>query len=229
VTIAVTSSILFVCTANICRSVTGAHLLSQRISSCESTGEILIHSAGTHALPGSLGCDVSLPLAGADPEKHGSTQLDEDMIQRADLVVCAARDHRSVVARLHPKARARTFTMQQAGRIASFLLAEDVLGAAADKASGTPREYPERDHRNAVAALPPPGPARLTWLVAEMDAARGVTPKPESPSGTAGFLGDVDDVVDPHVVGFERHGMVVQQIRECLEPLATLIIDTANH
>jgi hypothetical protein len=133
------------------------------------------------------------------------------------LILTADRGHRNRVAELAPAARNRTFTLLQAARTAAWICADGSVLAIADaRAGGQQIDLEPGDHRAGVPALPPEPLDRLAWLVAEMDAARGIAPIPE---GIAGVW-DADDVPDPHVVGFGIHGDAIERISNAAQTLA---------
>lgn len=104
--------VLFVCTANICRSayasVRAAHLLGD--------SPVQVSSAGTH---GWIDHPVDPPMArelaarGADPTGFRSRRLGAGIVQDADLVLTAETRHRDFIIDEWPMAFRRTFTLQQ--------------------------------------------------------------------------------------------------------------------
>ncbi|WP_183085021.1 arsenate reductase/protein-tyrosine-phosphatase family protein [Mycetocola manganoxydans] len=114
--------ILFVCTGNVCRSpylelVLRNHLAQRHITS------IAVRSAGTEALlhqPVAPPMAAILEQAGITTDTFRSRQLERQMVRSADLILTAERSHRSVVARLHPPALSRIFTLRQAARLLQF-------------------------------------------------------------------------------------------------------------
>jgi protein-tyrosine phosphatase len=54
---------------------------------------------------------------GADPADFSGQDLTADAVSRADLVLCAAREHRSAVVTLVPQALRRTFTLREFARL----------------------------------------------------------------------------------------------------------------
>ena len=76
--------VLYVCTANICRSPLAAGLLRQA-----AVPGVQVASAGTRAVVGAPGCSVP---------SHRSSPLSREAIAWADLVLTAARDHQGAVA-----------------------------------------------------------------------------------------------------------------------------------
>lgn len=106
------SSIIVVCTGNICRSPVAEGALRALISS----PRIEVTSAGTHAVVG----------APAEPEAqeflhrelgattdHRARQLTKAEAEAADLLLTMTAEHRSWIARTAPRAVRRVFTMRE--------------------------------------------------------------------------------------------------------------------
>jgi protein-tyrosine phosphatase len=118
-----TFNILTVCTGNICRSPQTAQLLRAGFLKAKEAGfdghipEIT--SAGTHAMIGHqmppLAAELSL-LYGGDPTGHLARALTVELIDEADLILGLAREHRSAVAKLAPRASRKTFTLREFSR-----------------------------------------------------------------------------------------------------------------
>lgn len=113
--------VLVVCTANHCRSPIAEQLLI--CATDEKFGvrnEWRVESAGTD-IPGPwpLHPSAAAVLAERIPvaPEHFSRQLKPSMIQQADLVLTATRQHRSVVVSTVPAAVGRTFTILQFARL----------------------------------------------------------------------------------------------------------------
>ncbi|MGK9147402.1 low molecular weight phosphatase family protein [Plantibacter flavus] len=149
-------SVLFVCTGNICRSALGAQILSARLTADGVTARgrpIAVSSAGT-----GVGQGLEMPPEvvaqsirfGGSPEGHVPTALDRDLVAGVDLILTATRDHRSVVARLLPRASRITFTIPQFARLTADAPEvtdpwELVAAVAAQRGSVMPPERPEDD------------------------------------------------------------------------------------
>ena len=132
----------------------------------------------------------------AVPE-HASRQVTEAGLRPADLVLALDREHRSSLARILPGSRPKTFTLRQAAVLATHVRDSISVG---ELPLGAP-PMPAADEIN----------ARLRWLVAEMDAARGMGSQPtenDSPEAWHPL-----DVPDPHVIGYQIHTPVVELIR----------------
>jgi protein-tyrosine phosphatase len=118
-------SLLFVCTANVCRSPVAEHLLRQRlVSRRDSDGEAwTAHSAGLERFR--VGVDdctrrAVAPL-GIDLSEHRPRLLDAAIVvsEGADLVLTMTRQQLRTVATLAPQAWRRTFTLKEVARRSS--------------------------------------------------------------------------------------------------------------
>lgn len=123
-------SILIVCTANLCRSPIAQHLLASTLSEWKGDGEWIISSAGVSAadqLPMHKFAREVLARRGSYDEQFRTRRLSRSLLEDADLVLTATRQHRSDVARMVPAVMQRLFTIRQFG----FLLAHsDVVKPA---------------------------------------------------------------------------------------------------
>jgi low molecular weight protein-tyrosine phosphatase len=114
--------VLYVCTGSVCRSPIAERLtrleLDQRLG--EDADRITVHSAGTWGhidAPMEAHAATVLTEYGADPEGfRGSELLDEHVIE-ADLVLTATRDHRAQVISMGHAAGLRTFTLKEFTRL----------------------------------------------------------------------------------------------------------------
>jgi len=205
--------ILTVCTANICRSPVAAALLTIDLSDSLHQGLIEVSSAGTHARESAPACDVmgarvseALLSQGSQlPDTylhHAAKPLMKEQLAAADLVLALDRDHSGAIARLLPAARPKTFTLRQAAALMSPLTKALAQGQL-------PQGAP---------ALPPRAEptARLDWVVAELDAGRGLSViQPEASDGAEERdepQSNPYDVLDPHVVGPSYHASAASRI-----------------
>jgi protein-tyrosine phosphatase len=115
-----TTSILAVCTGNVCRSPAVERLLLAGVGS--PSGDVTVTSAGTHAL---VGQPIDPPMAelirqaGAEPAPFAARQLEPAHVREADLVLVMTRRHRSAVVALEPAAIRRTFLLLELAGLAS--------------------------------------------------------------------------------------------------------------
>lgn len=219
--------ILYVCTANICRSPSAAALLRD-----EGISGVEVRSAGTAATQGAPGCSMAAALRDREPV-HTSQPLTAELVAWADLVHTAARDHQAVVLSLDPGARAKTFTIAQAGRLAEWLVSSGMLEAAQKRAQdpqGWAQRFEQGDPRLFVVPLPTAGEQTPAWLVSELDAARGLAPAAAvaEPQGRFRRRKDAeaihpDDIPDPHELGPGWHEPAGQKIADATAELALLL------
>ena len=123
--------VLTVCTANYCRSPMAEQLLRAAVDGRFGPGGWTVSSAGTDAWVlrpiHELTAQV-LAERGALVDGHQSRELDVAMIKESDLILTAAREHRSAVVRMLPAAIGRTFTMLQFARLCAAI-PEPVIAA----------------------------------------------------------------------------------------------------
>ncbi len=104
--------ILAVCTANICRSPMVEILLRQRLD----PDLFEVASAGVQgwdAAPVDSMVVLELERLGARAEGFSSRALTDDLVENADLILTATREHRSELLGRHPGALRRTFTLRE--------------------------------------------------------------------------------------------------------------------
>jgi protein-tyrosine phosphatase len=113
--------VLFVCTANMCRSPMAAALFARRSSdpSFASRHEtVTVASAGI--LPGGFASPPEVVTAMAELEidlsAHVSRQLSIDLVAQADMILGMARRHAREVVLLDASAWSRTFTLKEVVR-----------------------------------------------------------------------------------------------------------------
>jgi protein-tyrosine phosphatase len=88
------SSILFVCTGNIFRSMTAEYALK---ASLAPGSQLLVSSAGTVAMPQEMHPDIRAYILrrGIDPAHHRQRRVSAELLDAADLVIAMSTDHQS--------------------------------------------------------------------------------------------------------------------------------------
>jgi protein-tyrosine phosphatase len=134
------TSILVVCTGNICRSPLAEGLLRHRLAARLGPDAPAVASAGTSGLddePASPGSVQAASELGVDIAGHRGRRLTPAMARGADLIVCMAADHRDVLSALGPEVVAKTFTLKELVRALEQLPPPSPAagGDAADAAS----------------------------------------------------------------------------------------------
>jgi protein-tyrosine phosphatase len=108
------TTVLFVCTGNLCRSPSAAWFLAQRLSEA-GPPDVTVESAGT------LGTTSRVPEAlqqeaaayGLDLSVHTPRRVDSETIARADLVIGMERSHSREIVLADPPSFAKTFTLRE--------------------------------------------------------------------------------------------------------------------
>ena len=104
--------ILVVCIGNICRSPMAEALLRRDLQVSGSGAEV--SSAGLGALVGHPADDIAQRLMerrDLDISGHRARQLDQQLIQQADLVLVMEQSHRRSVETQYPTARGKVFRL----------------------------------------------------------------------------------------------------------------------
>ena len=186
-------TVLVVCTGNICRSPLAEQLLAARLTAAGVPARVL--SAGTYAMVGdgmpAQAAELSLRYGGR-PEAHHAQQLTAKLVADADLVVTAAREHRSEVVSLHPRASRYAFTLNQLARLTAGLAEAEQSAAvhAAAERTRTDAAAPAAAHAASPVDAASHPASTLRAYVAEVAASRGLTPPPADPAD--------DDIEDPY-------------------------------
>lgn len=126
---------LVVCSGNIVRSPLIVGMLTARLH--DPSLEFV--SAGTIAAVGEPMPHEALSVAsryGVDGSGHRSRPLTPELVNDADLILVATREHRADVARLEPIASRRTFTLREFARLLPTVDQETL--------DGLPAAFPER-------------------------------------------------------------------------------------
>ena len=97
--------VLVVCTGNICRSAMGAAFLREHLRAAGVAG-VEVASAGTHAEAGRPALPAAVSAAATirgDLSAHRATPLDLVSAREADVILCAAREHREHILAWWPQ------------------------------------------------------------------------------------------------------------------------------
>jgi protein-tyrosine phosphatase len=116
--------VLFVCTGNLCRSPIAERLLATALAGPVAAGALTVTSAGTRTRAGRpMERAAALVLGEVGVEEAGfvSSRLDEAAVNGADLILVAAREHRSATVSMAPAAMRRTFTLVEFARLLALV------------------------------------------------------------------------------------------------------------
>ena len=141
--------ILFVCTANICRSPMAEALTRHALSAYGP--QVIVESAGVvghHDSPIAPGSSAALTVLGIAHEGHRGRMLTPEIVDAADLVLTMEAAHRDMIITHQPAAAARTFTLREFARLVDGEPARPdenvadraraLVGAAADRRGQRP-------------------------------------------------------------------------------------------
>ena len=118
------TSILVVCTGNICRSPLAEGFLRGILVRRFGGSAPTVSSAGTAGWQGSPAMGESVQAAserGVDISGHLARKLAGPMIEGADLILCMAAEHREAILRARPPAETKVFTLKEAVRLLDSL------------------------------------------------------------------------------------------------------------
>jgi protein-tyrosine-phosphatase len=124
------TSILVVCTGNICRSPIAEGLLRDALQRRFGAAAPEISSAGTSGLEGSEAMPESVLAAqelGVDISGHLGRRLTDEMAEASDLLLCMASNHSDVLT-FEFGLGARSFTLKELVRLLESLPARDAGG-----------------------------------------------------------------------------------------------------
>ena len=121
-----TFHVLHVCTGNICRSPMAEHLMREGLRARFGAGAAAfqVDSAGTWGHTGSPmepHALTTLASYGVDGAGFRARELVVEHVVSADLVLTAAREHRTAAVVLAPRSASRTFTLREFARLTSVV------------------------------------------------------------------------------------------------------------
>jgi protein-tyrosine-phosphatase len=112
--------ILVVCTGNICRSPIAEGILRDELQRRLGDDAPEVISAGVSGWGGSPATPEAVEAAnerGTDISGHAARRLSRRDVDRADLILCMAAEHREEVLHAVPRASERTFTLKELVRL----------------------------------------------------------------------------------------------------------------
>jgi len=109
-------SILFVCTANICRSPIAMGLLQQMLQDRQVEGEWNVESAGTWGLDGdtaAAGSQAVMDGLGIDISQHRARSVDYDLLASFDLILTMENGHKEALCMEFPEFSKRIYLLSE--------------------------------------------------------------------------------------------------------------------
>ncbi len=111
-------NILFVCTANICRSAMSAAILRKMVAEHCLQSSILVDSAGTEALVESPSEETTVAVCrnhGIDIAMHRGQQITNVMVRDASIILCMAEPHRRIIRGIFPQWERKILLLKEFG------------------------------------------------------------------------------------------------------------------
>ena len=182
--------ILFVCAGNIFRSVAARHIFEAEIKKAGVDAFFELHTAGLVARNGQKGepeLNRELKRLGYQPVDHRATELEQEMVEIADLILTAEEEQRAEIARSVPQAARKTLTMKQMARVAAALK-EGIESVPPVGHTGRPNQLSLRQHLEHL----------LTY--------RGYAPNPDFDA--------IEDIEDPYETG--KHREAAREVRDAM-------------
>lgn len=111
--------VLFMCTANICRSPLAEAIFNNMIKNGNVREQISAESGGTWANDGNPAGSLSQLVAqenGLDLSAHRSQPMTPQLIKDADLVLCMTPVHKDDILKIFPHFQDKVFTLKEFAR-----------------------------------------------------------------------------------------------------------------
>lgn len=111
--------VLFMCTANICRSPLAEAILNRKIQQEGMEGLVYVESSGTWAIDGQSSSDLMRQVAlenGLDLSHHRSQAMGLEMLKQADLILVMTPTHKNELLNIFPHFNDKIFTITEFGR-----------------------------------------------------------------------------------------------------------------
>ncbi len=108
--------VLFVCTANICRTPFAKYYLKKRIEQENLQNLIEVLSAGTWAKEGAPAAKFSQIVCkenGMDASSHVSQEIDIQLMKTADVILCMSSEQKRDLAAIFPQFRHKIFLLKE--------------------------------------------------------------------------------------------------------------------
>jgi len=117
-------TILFVCTGNTCRSAMAEGIFKKMLKErTEDDSRFNIISAGISALPGMSPTSEAIKVMteqGIDISRHIATQVQENLVKKADLILVMSNTHKNYVKTKFTFAQDKIYLLKEFAQIGEF-------------------------------------------------------------------------------------------------------------
>ncbi|MFH1939446.1 MAG: low molecular weight protein arginine phosphatase [bacterium] len=119
-----TKTILFICTGNTCRSAMAEAIFKKMLRERkEDNRRFNIISAGISALPGMSPTPEAIKVMteqGIDISRHVATQVEEDLVKKADLILVMSDTHKDYIKTKFTFAQDKIYLLKEFAQIGEF-------------------------------------------------------------------------------------------------------------
>lgn len=108
-------NIMFICTANICRSSMAQWLCKKKIEE-KKIEDVYVYSCGVDAINGQMASNNAIKVMeeyNVDLTKHRSTSIENSNIKEMDLILCATISHKIIVTDMYPSLKEKVYTLKE--------------------------------------------------------------------------------------------------------------------
>ncbi len=134
-------TILFVCTANMCRSPMAEGLMQRKLEREGRAGEICVASAGVRAVDGARATWNAITIMserGADIGGHRSRALTPELVEGAALILTMEQEHADTIKARFPQHAHRVYLLSEMAGLDYDI--EDPVGGTQEDYSQTAQE-----------------------------------------------------------------------------------------
>jgi len=119
-----TKTILFICTGNTCRSAMAEGIFKKILKErTKDDSKFNILSAGISALPGMNPTPEAIKVMtekGIDISRHIATQVKEDLVKKADLILVMSKTHKDYIKTKFTFAQNKIYLLKEFAQISEF-------------------------------------------------------------------------------------------------------------
>lgn len=137
-------SVLFVCTANICRSPMAEEIFRSKLSGKEGASAWKVASAGVQGMdgyPASYGSELAMKNMGLDLTEHQAQSVSRELLQRFNLILVMERRHQGILLKEFPELKGRIYLLSE--MVGLYYDVQDPIGGDEAEYTATAKELME--------------------------------------------------------------------------------------